>query len=584
MHFIKAHPRTAPAICTLFCVIALLMLTGCGGPEATEEVAQDTKPTVTAMEIRPGLRRSFSTTGEVTANKTATLTAEFLLDVVTIHVQPGDTVQEGQLLLSLSSDSVRERYGSANVTYSTAVSGLQQSKITGETSVQAAEEALKSAESTLQKVLAQSAEERRQAEETRKAALLNQGLSEANSTTGLTSALRSVPVTVNSALTFADSRLEFSPEQKDLDYKYEIHIGSKDPIFRQQTKETLGETYKVLKAYVQDYEYAATLLDQTEVALEMMDKVFRTSVTSPDYSQNDLNDDIATLQTHLSAMRSLKSQLVSAKTSLDLTMQQNGSVSQTIVNAEAAYSATIARIDANEEQARRSVTERTIALQQARANATASEIQAKSTVDNAAANLRDASVSQDKLAIKAPFGGYVADIPVRNGDEVQPGTPLAIVENADTLKVVTYLSGDDIAQVRAGDIAVIDGVGEVAVTAVSPSADPVSKKYKVEILLSNADLSPGTFVTVTFAGNSDEGDTRIFVPVTAVHISAAEVFVWSIAQEGGATVVRKKPVTTGKVQGRYVEVTSGLRSSDIIVSEGGRSIEEDGTAVQLPSL
>ena len=582
MQLIKAHRKTATAALTLLMVISLMLLSGCNKEEEME-VVEEVKQSVTAMEITPGLRRNFSTTGEVTANKTASLTAEFRVNVVSIDAKPGDIVTKGQTLITLSSSSVQERFGAANVTYGTAVDGLQQSKITGQTSVQAAQESLKTAEKNLEKVVAQSNEERRQAEETRNAAGLNLDLSMKNSEAALAANIRNTESTTSSALTFVDSLLEFSIEQRDLDYIYETHIGVRDPIFRQKTVEALGDALVSLQQFDGSYELSLILLEETEIVLEMIERVLETSITSPEYDQVDLDADFATAQGNLSTVRGLISSLKSSKASLDLTEQTVGGTSQTVVNAEAAYNATIARINANEEQATRSVQERRIALEQAKANAFASELQAKSTVNNAAASLRDARVSNEKLVIEAPFDGYVVDIPVRVGDQVDAGGALVSFENDEMLKIVTYLSSSDAATVHPGDIVVLEGIGEARVSNVSPSADPVTKKYKVEILHKDEKLSPGSFVTISFSATNTNGDTRLFVPVTAVHISAAEVFVWLIEEKDTATIVQKADIKTGDVEGKYVEVLSGINEGDRVVIEGGRMIHENGTAVDITS-
>ena len=45
--------------------------------------------------------------------------------------------------------------------------------------------------------------------------------------------------------------------------------------------------------------------------------------------------------------------------------------------------------------------------------------------------------------------------------------------------------------------------------------------------------------------------------------------------------VEKAPVTVGDIQGAFVEIIDGLIEGDVIVTEGGRSIDRAGVEVDI---
>jgi multidrug efflux pump subunit AcrA (membrane-fusion protein) len=112
---------------------------------------------------------------------------------------------------------------------------------------------------------------------------------------------------------------------------------------------------------------------------------------------------------------------------------------------------------------------------------------------------------------------------------------------------------------------------------VSKSADPMTKKYKVEIDPKGIDLNPGQFVRVEFTSAKGLDGDRLFIPITAVLISSNETYVWTI--EEGRT--EKVPVELGNIQGDHVEVIQGIDSGMEIIIKGGRIIEKEETLVEV---
>lgn len=546
------------------------------GGEDQEGENAPAKPEVTVARIEPGLKRTFTVTGEATALKSATITGEFAADVQEIYVKPGDTVKKGQLLVRLSDESVQERYATAGASYTTAAENISRTQESNQRNIEAARITLENAQNTYEAVLKQNDAKRKQAQETFNAATLNFDLGLEDAKNDLQTDINSTDNKVEEIVADLDRILEFSPLRTDLNYVYEIHIGVRDPAQKQKTRDAFQDTLNLVQTYVPSYENAIALLTQLEKALIMARTTLNNSVTAVDYDQDDLDAHITTVNTSLGIVRGLMSSLKTNKIALDKAELNTGTESQTIINARVQLEATLADLNASELSAKQQVDQARASLETAIASANISETSARSTLNSVSGELRQTRVSYDKLTIEAPFDGVVASVPVRVGDEVANGTQLVRIEFAEQLKIVASVSTEEARNLHVGDpVRIGDAISSI--TAIAPSADPVTKKHEVEILHEDTSIQAGTFVDVTFTARSSDiaGDTRIFVPVTAVQISAAETFVWTIKRQDGETVVHKSPVSISTVIGDRVQIASGLVPGELLVIDGGRNITQE---------
>ncbi|MDP7476929.1 MAG: efflux RND transporter periplasmic adaptor subunit, partial [Candidatus Peribacteraceae bacterium] len=571
----------------IIALMAISFFLGFLGGEIEKEVGRSI-PQVYVEYIAPGLARSFTATGEVEAEKSANFIAEFKSTVSDIAVSVGDEVTKGQELMRLEAHEVEQKFITANAFYITTSQGLAQTRITAQQGVQDAQISLKRAQITLEKLQKENAAKRIQAEETHFASKLNFGLDEATAKTNLENVILDTSTAVHNALTEADAILEFSPEQEALDYIKETHIGVRDPAQKLFTSDAMINAYNAFKTAKSTYADSIHLLQLTEKALSMTLTTLHNSVTSPKYTIFDLNSNIEEINSHITATRDVISNLESTKRSLDSTIQKRGATSQVLIDAEAAYVTTMAELEASERKAELDVEGAKNTLNSAIASAKASEITALSNLTTAKGELEQARISRNELIIGAPFDGVVTDIPLRVGREIQTGEPVLTMENAEWLKIITFVSAQEVRHIHTGDEVIVDSEFIARVASVAPSADPASKKYKVEVRLGEDTLKPGSFVSLHFTSeDTGDGDDRIFLPVTSVHVSAAETFVW-VLEEPETTEVsqdiyatRKQPVTIGDLSGKYVEILDGIGEGDRVIIQGGRSLTTEGQNIRI---
>jgi RND family efflux transporter MFP subunit len=212
---------------------------------------------------------------------------------------------------------------------------------------------------------------------------------------------------------------------------------------------------------------------------------------------------------------------------------------------------------------------------------------AAAQLDQARAGLNLARHALDVSLMTAPFAGVVASKNAEVGDVINPmmggfgggaGGVLTLMDYS-RVKIVVAVSSEDIGRIQKGQEAVLrvgsfpgrDFRGTVRV--VNLTADPLSKKFGVEVVFDNPDsvLRPGTFGDLVFEVQSREN--ALVVPQQAV-LENSYVFV---AESGKAV---RKNVALGIQNTTMVEVLDGLAEGALVVVEGNFGLE-DGAAVQI---
>lgn len=122
-----------------------------------------------------------------------------------------------------------------------------------------------------------------------------------------------------------------------------------------------------------------------------------------------------------------------------------------------------------------------------------SAISATASLEAAKARVLSVERMMDQLVIHAPFAGILESDTTEIGSLLQPGGLCATVIALDTIKLVGYVPELDVIALEVGQRAgarLISGrqvVGQV--TFISRSADPLTRTFRLEVTVDNADQS-----------------------------------------------------------------------------------------------
>ena len=179
--------------------------------------------------------------------------------------------------------------------------------------------------------------------------------------------------------------------------------------------------------------------------------------------------------------------------------------------------------------------------------------------------------------IRSPIPGVITDRPLYPGEMANTGSPVLTVMDISAVVARVNLSQDQAKDIKVGDKATLtpsDGSepAEGKVTIVSPAVDPNSTTVQVWVQASNPGerLRAGASVHVAIVAATIAGATLI--PAAAVLPS----------EEGGTIVVtvddkniaHQQKVEIGVREAEQVQVLSGVKPGDRVVTVGGLGLED----------
>lgn len=313
----------------------------------------------------------------------------------------------------------------------------------------------------------------------------------------------------------------------------------------------------------------AVIRDLLQKTINVLDN----TVTGSGFSASTLSEQKSIM---LSSRGNFSSYQTSAKSILQNLQNIDLAYNQEIDSLESAVTSAQNRL----ESAKTSYENSLINLENAKQSRKQQLLNAESSIDGAEGQLSLARVQAGNLSIKAPIAGEITGKYIEVGTEINPGQKIAQISQTEMLKIEAHLPSSDIYRIDREAVVKIGGDMEGYISFINPSADPVSRKVKIEILYNNEnkDLIPGTFVDISIPIKERERsvENSIFVPLKSVSLNQNESFVM-IYQDGTAV---KKAIEIGKNDGAVIEITEGLETGDKLIIEGGRTLE-DGEAVEL---
>ncbi len=192
-------------------------------------------------------------------------------------------------------------------------------------------------------------------------------------------------------------------------------------------------------------------------------------------------------------------------------------------------------------------------------------------------------------SVKAPFSGVIGIPKVDIGQYLTPGTVIATLQNTDIMRIDFTVPEQLLATIKLGQTVKVgsntdklDFTGKIV--GIDPKIDPTTRLVSVRAEVDNPDhkLTPGQFVQVRV--ELPEESNVIALPQTSIVSSLYGDYVYVVrpeqkqesakageaakAQEGQKQVAQQVFIKLGRRSAGNVEVTSGLKPGDIIITAG----------------
>jgi len=210
---------------------------------------------------------------------------------------------------------------------------------------------------------------------------------------------------------------------------------------------------------------------------------------------------------------------------------------------------------------------------------------ARANYATAQAAIRNDEATLGKLAIKAPFSGYLGIRKINLGQYLTPGTEIVDLQSWDPLYVNFTLPQSDLPRLQVGTpVRVTSDAApgqtfEGKITALGSAVDATTRQIAVQATLPNPKhvLRPGMFAEAEVVQNTAR--KVLTVPVSAVSYNTYGDYVYRIHEEkrDGKTVqvATQQVVKTGEQRDGQVEILQGLKAGDLVVTAGQVKLSND---------
>ena len=218
---------------------------------------------------------------------------------------------------------------------------------------------------------------------------------------------------------------------------------------------------------------------------------------------------------------------------------------------------------------------------------------ARAQVDQSKAALRGARVARSHTALSAPFDGFLADVFVNSGDEVQIGTNIFQVVDDSELHVEANIDEADIARVKIGQPAALrlDALPDHPVAGLVSKLDPTVRKdekgartLRIEVSVTNLALAVAAGVRPGMSANVDvqvaEKLKVLSLPTNVIIGRGTKRSVYVIV--GG--IARARSIETGLSSWERTEIVSGVNAGDLVVATLNVQGLMDGIPVRVTKV
>lgn len=218
--------------------------------------------------------------------------------------------------------------------------------------------------------------------------------------------------------------------------------------------------------------------------------------------------------------------------------------------------------------------------------------EARATLGETTATVKADLVRIDKKDIKAPFSGKIGIRQVNIGQYVQPGDALVSLQAMNPLYVDFYLPEQDLKNLHVGQTAIISITAfpkkkfDAKITAIDSIVDQSTRNFKVRASVPNPNgmLYPGVFANVSI--NLPAKQNILVIPQNAISYTLYGDTVYMVKSAGkdkktGKPALKavRQAIKLGDARGTQVEVISGLKVGDEIVSAGQVKLQNNSAVV-----
>jgi membrane fusion protein (multidrug efflux system) len=212
-------------------------------------------------------------------------------------------------------------------------------------------------------------------------------------------------------------------------------------------------------------------------------------------------------------------------------------------------------------------------------------LQAKANYESLENNVKQFKGQLSKFSITAPFSGIIDDVIKDQGTVVAPagpGSEVFRIVNLSDMYIEVDVPESYIANVVPGKAVkvffpILNKTIESKIRQTGNYINPNNRSFTIEVPVPNPDGKIKPNMTAKVHINDYTNPQAILIPQSIISENAEGEQYAYIASDikDNVGVAHKNIITTGKTQGDFVEVLSGLNAGDNVIEEGARSVKDN---------
>lgn len=646
-----------PLIISLF--LTSILLSSCGSASIVEKTEVPKKSVVTEVVKSDYFTEQVKFVGKVAPEKETIVSAQVSGVIKSLNVDIGKHVKKGDILATLdfSTTAVGANLNNAQTAYSNTLAtygltkestdndlenariALENARTNKENTYISTEKQLKLAQLQLDNILTQkgntektttlSVELATKSRDQAKTALENFEktskdtlVSNKENVSGLYSStqtsMENALITIDSAITQADTMLGITDANKNLNDGYETYLGAKNIQFKSMAETAFQKSYTSYKTIL---DAKNTLSGATDVRLidiialmnntislyDAIISLLDNSIVGGQFTQTTLDGLKATMIAKQSVLTQTNTSLIALSNSIVTTRTQLETaltIAETsLQNAIAGTTSSLDGITGTETLTRTQL-ENTIAtvktardsvdsalkIAEAQYKSTQAKLQSqltgvKSQLDASKGQKDIAGIQAENGLIRAPFDGVILSKKVELGTLINPGTPFFTIGDDSNLIVQMDVNSDIITSLSLGQIikVVRDSTSSTGtISLLAPGLDITTRMFHVEAILSDDAFSKeffhiGDFVDV-FMARMKSDSKSITIPFSSLISDGQGGFV--VYTVGTGNIAERKSVKTGAQNESHIEILSGIIEGEKVVISGVLSLQDGDEVVE----
>lgn len=215
-------------------------------------------------------------------------------------------------------------------------------------------------------------------------------------------------------------------------------------------------------------------------------------------------------------------------------------------------------------------------------------LQAKSTYESQQEAVSQLQQQIGKTIVRAPFSGTIDDVITEQGSVVTIGqSQLFRIVNLEDMYIEINVPERYISSIIQGkdvlvDFPILGKTINAKVRQAGNFINPANRTFKIEVAVPNKDKTIKPNLTAKLKINDYTNEKVILIPQSIISENAeGQQYVYTIKDKNENKASAKRVIIeTGKTQGDYIEVLSGLQNGNEIIVEGARSVK-DGQEVKI---